>query len=76
MYMAMKKSFGFHTVIGFSLDYATFVVLIPTFVGFIFGAMLHSIFEVTEETRYLVILLFMGCAALYIHICARIDKGR
>jgi hypothetical protein len=74
LYKRMKRNFGFHSAITMSLDYVTFVVLIPTGVGFAVSRVLETFFGLSETLSYFSIFVWMAVAALYIHLCSRRDK--
>jgi hypothetical protein len=73
LYKRMKRNFHFHSAITLSLDYVTFVVLIPSGLGFLIGKIVY-LWWPSEEVKYSMFFLSIGAAALYIHLCGRIDK--
>jgi uncharacterized membrane protein (DUF485 family) len=76
LYKKMKKNFHFHSAITRSLDYVTFVVLIPISLGALLSDLFLTYFWKSDEMGVLITLLPMVIAALYIHLCEKHDKDK
>jgi uncharacterized membrane protein (DUF485 family) len=74
LYKRMKRNFGFVSGVSPSLDYITFVVLIPIAVGFVIAKLVQEHVSSSEGLGYVILMLSMGSAAVYIHLCEKNDK--
>lgn len=76
LYKKMKKHVYFNSPVTRSLDYVTFVVLIPISLGALLSNWLFNSLWRNDEIAILLLFLPMGIAALYIHLCTKHDKNK
>jgi hypothetical protein len=74
LYKRMKHKFGYVSGVSPSLDYVTFVVLIPIAVGFVVAKLVQEYLSSSDGVSLLILMLSMGSAAVYIHVCEKHDK--
>jgi hypothetical protein len=74
LYKRMKRNFHFTSGVSPSLDYVTFVVLIPTGLGVLLAKLVQDYLWPGDGVSLAVLMLTIGSAALYIHLCEKGDK--
>lgn len=74
LYKRMKRNFGVVSGVSPSLDYVTFVVLIPVAAGSAVVGLVRTYVSSSDGLSFLILMLSMAFAAVYIHLCEKHDK--
>jgi hypothetical protein len=74
LYKRMKRNFYFNSPTSRSLDYVTFLLIIPIAVGVFVSNLFYAHVWTNDEVASVIILLPVGIAAVYIHLCEKRDK--